>query len=392
MSCSPAIGAGARALEGVRAVIVNNFPGPGMGGGEVLTLAVVRALAAAGADVRVIVVPGSVFGARAREAGASVIEIPMSLGGLSGALRTVRHVSSPGSVVMGTGYFTNIMVRLASGFVSPKRGARVVNLVAVTPGAWRVDGGSPVVWAARDIADRVTRSRVGRFVAVSHSVARTLERSGVRARKIVVIPNAVDTEALERLADSPLPDGLPDGSPLIVCAARLEPVKGVEYLIRAAASIPGGSIVVVGDGSERPGLESLATELGVSARVTFLNSVPHLAPLLRRADVVVLPSLSEGLPLVVLEAMALARPVVATAVGGVPDLIVDRENGMLVPPADAGALGGAIATLLCDPMLARRVASGGHETVHASYTIATLSDAYVRLFAELAGSLEHGHA
>lgn len=382
---------GARALEGVRAVIVNNFPGPGMGGGEVQNLSVVRALIGAGADVRVIA-PGGEFCTQARDAGAAVSETDLRMVKLLPALRAIRAAVADGpTVVMGTGYFTGILVRLAAGgAVRSRSRLRVVNLVAVTPGASLLDGGSRVGSWARELVDRVTRSRVDRFVAVTDAVGRALESAGVKPSHVDVIPNGVDVRQLEESSGAPLPAGVPDG-PLVVCAARLEPVKGVEYLIRAATGIPDAHIVIAGEGSERGRLEHLAGTLGVADRTVFLGSVVPLAGLLRRADVVVLPSLSEGLPLVALEAMALARPVVATAVGGVPDLIVDGENGLLVPPADAEALAGVIGSLLRDPMRAQRVAAGGYATVHASYTIETLGDAYVRLFAELVSTMGDGH-
>jgi glycosyltransferase involved in cell wall biosynthesis len=144
---------------------------------------------------------------------------------------------------------------------------------------------------------------------------------------------------------------LPEGIPLIFAAGSLEHRKGIDILLHALARLkdPVPMTVVAGDGPLRPILESLAAELGIAASVHFLGFRPDLPRIMAAADLFVLSSRWEGCPMVVLEAMALGRPIVATAVGGVPELLVDGESGRLVPPESPEALSQAIQEILVDP-------------------------------------------
>lgn len=143
----------------------------------------------------------------------------------------------------------------------------------------------------------------------------------------------------------------------VVSVARLLPIKGLSYLIRAMQHVKEGSLVIIGDGPERGELELLSRQLGLSDHVSFTGWVgdrSRISDYLRRATVFVLPSLSEGLPRVLIEAMACGLPVVATDVGGVPDAVVDGVNGLLVPPRDEKALAKAIAYVFDDVDFRRR--------------------------------------
>jgi len=137
----------------------------------------------------------------------------------------------------------------------------------------------------------------------------------------------------------------------IVSVARLLPIKGISYLIRAMAHVEDGSLVIIGDGPERRKLELLSRHLGLSDRVFFTGWISDRSRILdhlKQATVFVLPSLSEGLPRVLVEAMACGLPVVATDVGGVPEAVVDGVNGLLVPARDEKALAKAIAYVFDD--------------------------------------------
>ncbi len=373
-------------LASVRVVIVNNFPGPGLGGGEVQNLSVVRALLAAGAEVRAVVVRGSAFGTAVAEAGGAVAEVAMSPIAVRTAIRTIAEQIADGSpcVLMGTGYWTNLLVRQAA----RRTAVRVVNLVGVTPGASLADGGSRLGLSARGLVDRATASRVDAYVAVAEAVAVALVAGGAPPECVHAIPNGVDIDALRASGSEPLPP-MPAGRPLIVCAARLEPVKGVEFLVRAAVRVPGATLAIAGDGALEGRLREIAVALGMAGRVAFLGRVSPIAPLLAAADVVVLPSLSEGMPLVALEAMALGRPVVATCVGGIPEVVEDGVTGILVEPRDPQALASAILRLVARPQLARALGEAGEAHVRARYTIACMTDAYVSLIASLVADSAH---
>lgn len=371
-------------LAGTRVVIVNNFPGPGLGGGEVQNLVVCRGLLAAGAELHAVVVPGSGFGAELAAIGATVTEAPMSP-------RTARRAASAivdaamgpqRAVLFGTGYFTNLLVRLAVGD-APK--ACTVNLVAVAPGASLADGGSRAGHALRQLADRASAGRVDAWVAVAGVVAEALVAGGAPRARVHEIANGVEVAALERAAEAPLPAGVPAGdAPLVVCAARLEAVKGVEHLVRAAALLPRARVAIAGDGPLLEQLRELAVELGLSDRLALLGRVTPVAPLLAAADVVVLPSRSEGLPMAALEAMALGKPVVASRVGGLPEAVEDGVTGVLVPPSDPDALAAALAELLGDPERARAMGEAGRARVLEGFTAERMVAGYVELFASLA--------
>jgi len=143
----------------------------------------------------------------------------------------------------------------------------------------------------------------------------------------------------------------------IVSVARLVPIKGMSYLIRAMAHVKGGSLVIIGDGPERRKLELLSRHLELSDRVFFIGWISDPSRIfdhLKQATVFVLPSLSEGRPRVLIEAMSCGLPVVATDVGGVPEVVVDGVNGLLVPPRDEKALAEAIEYVFNDIDFQRR--------------------------------------
>jgi glycosyltransferase involved in cell wall biosynthesis len=223
-------------------------------------------------------------------------------------------------------------------------------------------------WASR---------RARRMIAVSSVIReRLVQRDGVAPGRITVIPNAVVPAADGRPGTpTELPPGL-RGGPLVGIVARLQPEKGVANFVKAAArvasSVPDADFLVVGDGPLREELSALAGQLGVRGRVHFLGLRSDVKALMALMDVVAVPSLTEGAPLVTLEAMAAGVPVVASKVGGIPDQIRHHKEGLLVPPGDPGSLGDALVELLRDPGRAvsmgeagrlRATSEFGHETM-----------------------------
>ena len=206
--------------------------------------------------------------------------------------------------------------------------------------------------------------RVARVIAVSDAIRRRLiERDGVPPAKITVVPNSVPPARDSHGDAMPLPaEGLRDG-PLVGVVARLQPEKGVTSFLKAAAHVakefPAARFVVVGDGPLREEVFGLAEGLGIRDRVLFLGFRPDAQALIKMMDVVAVPSVSEGTPLVVLEAMASGVPVVASAVGGIPDQIRHGREGILVPPGDPRALGDALLGMLREPERARSMGEAG---------------------------------
>jgi|SoiMethySBSTD1v2_1073268.scaffolds.fasta_scaffold468637_2 glycosyltransferase involved in cell wall biosynthesis len=232
---------------------------------------------------------------------------------------------------------------------------------------------------------RVVAGAVDRYIAVSQHVRSRLEHYlGVPATRIRVIYNAVAVDRFANCDDAPDPrPSRPGKSPIVLTVARLDPQKGHTHLLEAAATLPGVVFLLAGSGSERAALEGQARRLGIGDRVRFLEHRTDIPELLKTADVFVLPSLYEGLPLTVLEAMAAAKPVVATAVGGTDEAVVDGVTGILVPPADPAALSAAIRRILDDPDTAARLGAAGRTRVVSTFSTRRMIRATEQVYEEL---------
>ena len=178
--------------------------------------------------------------------------------------------------------------------------------------------------------------------------------------------------------------GLGD-EPVLISVGRLAPEKDQGLLLLAAAVLEGVTLLVVGEGPLRPRLERLAAELGVGERVRFLGERDDVEHLLAAAEVFVLSSRSEGVPKAVLEAMAAGLPVVATAVGGVPEVVVPGGTGLLVPGGRGEELVRAVAELLAHPARARAMGRAGRRRVEERFSLEAMLAAYAALYRELAG-------
>lgn len=229
-----------------------------------------------------------------------------------------------------------------------------------------------------------------RVLANSGSVARLLiDEERVPARKIFELPNFLGEAAFQRVEPAARLAqrrawGVPDDAFLIGTVARLVPVKNHKLLLQAAGQLEEDvHIVLVGDGSERLALERLARDLGIQSRVHFPGQVISAVNLHQFMDVSVLCSLSEGFPNAVIEALAAERPVIATAVTGIRDIIVDDETGLLVPTDDPAVLAQRIRKLRASPTVGLLLAQEGRSRVralyHESVVIARLGGLYTAL-------------
>ncbi len=189
---------------------------------------------------------------------------------------------------------------------------------------------------------------------------------GLDPGRVSVLPNpAPEVPALPSRETLRNELGL-DGD-VLVFAGRLGPQKNLGMALDALAAVEGVSLVVAGDGPERAALERRAADLGLAARVRFLGSVPRerVLRLFRAADASLLPSAWENFPHTVVEALAVGCPVIATAVGGVPEVVRDGDNGLLVPPRDSAALATAIAGFFGDADLRARLSEAAPGSVAA---------------------------
>ena len=236
-----------------------------------------------------------------------------------------------------------------------------------------------------------------RVVTVCGAFSPLLTREGVRPERIFVRHNSINPNGGARLNDEDALAlrarlGVEEGARVILAVGRLSREKGHADLVAALehlqASEPELSfrLVVVGEGPEREAVEREARERGVSERLIFAGHVSDVRPFYALADVLALPSHSEGSPNVLLEAMAAGLPVAASSVGGVPEIVSDGESALLVAPHDPRAMGSALARLLKDEGLARRLASNARSLVAAHYT----PDAYARSLVGLYGEILRG--
>ena len=236
-----------------------------------------------------------------------------------------------------------------------------------------------------DLQHAVISRSLHRHIAVSRHVAwRLHDRFDVPGERIAVIPNAV-TLAPPAPRDAALRARVLLGqrAPLVLTVARLDAQKGVAYLLDAAAEVPDAIFVIAGEGPERATLEARASALGIAHRVRFLGHRRDVPPLLAIADLFVLPSLWEGLPLSVLEAMAAGVPVVATRIGGTDELVRDGETGTLAPPENGPALAEAIRAALYDRERALRMAAAARALVEREHSSAVMVSATSALYEEL---------
>jgi glycosyltransferase involved in cell wall biosynthesis len=228
------------------------------------------------------------------------------------------------------------------------------------------------------------------LVAVSAALARAAEARFGLAAAPAVIRNGIDLDLIgAAVAERPAVE-IPEGR-FVLSAGALDHVKGHDVLIRAwsrlAGQFPDTSLVIAGTGDEDDALRRLAGQLGCAGSIRFTGALPRAAvlQLMRRAALFVLPSREEGLGLVLLEAGLAGCPVVATAVGGVGEIVDDGETGLLVPPEDPAALAAAIGLLLGDGGQRATQARALGARVRAEFSSRSMADAYLRIYRRAAG-------
>lgn len=243
----------------------------------------------------------------------------------------------------------------------------------------------------RRIVNRLLSRATDRFVAVSGSISDDIVRyDAVEPSRVIVIRNGVDTERfrpLERRPDLRREFALQENAVVVGTIGRFVSAKGFEYLIEAVAqlapSVPGIVLVIVGEGSLREKFEERAAALGIAERLVFPGMRRDIPEVLNAFDVFVMPSVAEGLPNALLEAMSCSRPIVATAVGGIPEVLGDRRNGLLVAPKDAAALAAAIAEMLRDSAFSERCGQTARQDILDRHSIRATARTWEALYRKL---------
>jgi glycosyltransferase involved in cell wall biosynthesis len=279
------------------------------------------------------------------------------------------------------GYKANVLGRWAA-----RR--RRIPVLAVSRG-WTGENAKVSLFEA---LDRLHLRWMDHVVCVSESQAAKVRRAGVAERKVSVIHNAIAPERFGK-ADPAFREALQDyfptpRGPIVGAAGRLSTEKGFGVLIDAAALVaahrPSVGFVLFGDGPLREVLMSQVHAAGLSGHVALAGFQHNLDAFIPFLDALVLPSFTEGLPNVVLEALAASVPVVATAAGGTPEVVEDGKSGFLVPPGDAQALAERIQALLGCEEKRRAMGRYGHNRVRRSFTFAMQARRYRQLFVGLA--------
>ncbi len=239
--------------------------------------------------------------------------------------------------------------------------------------------------------DRLTSRWVDRYVCVSQSVAYfSAAQAGLAPERLVVIHNGIDLQRYPAARPALLSDaGVPLGSRVVTFVGRLEPQKGLAWLLEAAAEwlarVPDCHLVVVGRGPNRPSLERLALQRGIAARVHWLGWRSDVPEILAASDLLVLPSRWEGMPNVVLQAMASQRPVLATDVEGVRELLGESADAQTVAYGDTPGLVDKLVRILSDRELAARLGRENRTRSERLFSIDRMVAAYEELWQAIVG-------
>ncbi|AQS59570.1 glycosyl transferase family 1 [Desulforamulus ferrireducens] len=237
--------------------------------------------------------------------------------------------------------------------------------------------------------ERLLARFTDRIITVSEALKQELiENEKIPAKQISTIYNGIEVDKFTAKVDMlsiRKELNIPELGPVIGTIARLAPQKGVTYFLKAASLLKEYQVnfLVVGDGPLRESLEQEVIELGLQKRVVFTGNRENIADILSMMDIFVLPSVTEGLPLTILEAMAAGKPVVATRVGGVPEAIVEGKTGLVVAPRDPEALAVALAGMLSERDKLIRMGLNGQKHVVEKFTIQHMVDRTTELYTQL---------
>ncbi len=347
----------------------------GFSGGEVQVFLLLEGLRAAGLSQLLVAPPASAAARLARERGFEVREVPLrsdlDVVGLLGLARTLRRSGAD-------------LAHLHTGRATWLGGlaARLVGIPALT--TRRMDRE-----VRRGLRTRlVHRVLTRRTVAISPAVRACLVRGGVPEERLRTIWSAVDPARLapaRAAAQVRAELGVAAGHLLVLALGALVPRKGFDVLLAALARIPDApwELAIAGEGPLRETLLAQAQALEIAPRVRLLGRRGDVGDLLGAADLVAMPSRREGLGVAALEALAAGRPLVASAVGGLGEVVVEGRSGLLVPPGDVPALAGALRRALEDRALRERLATGGPARIGEGFLATQMVAAYRRLYEEI---------
>ena len=324
-------------------------------------------------------------GRELRQIGVKVIDLNMTrwwrLGALSRFYRLVREHKP--EILHASLFHASLLSRLVG---------RLAGVPIILTWRQNTHLGSPI----RESLNRLTAHLDDGVIAVSEITRQAeLQSSGIPAKKIKVIHNCIDTGrfrpqdtiACLRMRSAL---GIPPGDFVAGMVGRLHPQKGIAHLLNAYAKLvedfPTARLLIIGEGDLRQALENQTANLGLEQNVIFTGARTDIQNILISLDIFILPSLWEGLPLALLEAMSTGLPAIASNVGGTPEALIDGETGLLVPPGDEQALYQAIKRLIDEPDLRCRMGLAGRAQVKAHFAVGPttqqLEDLYLHMVSE----------
>jgi glycosyltransferase involved in cell wall biosynthesis len=219
------------------------------------------------------------------------------------------------------------------------------------------------------LAVQIMQGRSPQWIAISGAVVKSLTAQGVANERIEIIPNGIDLNYFAAISPAPQP------IPTVGCIARLSPEKGVDLLVKAAALLPHIHFLIAGDGPERRTLMQQAPE-----NVNFIGRIEDTRQVYGKADLIAIPSRQEGQGLVALEAMASGVPLVASRVGGLAEMLADKETALLTAPEDPEGLAKAIEALINDKPLREKLQAQGRKLVQERYDIRQMIQATEKVY------------
>ena len=269
--------------------------------------------------------------------------------------------------------------------------------------AWRALSGRKIPWVITNHGKRVGMKlsaynwlniifmkKADKTVAVSQALAAEMMKEGIPSAKILIIDNGIDLQKFTnqtRNNELRKSFGFNGNHKIIGTVASLTEEKGHVYLIEAAQQVldkhPECRFLIIGDGGQRQFLEEKAANLGLNGKALFTGSRKDVPEILSILDAFILPSLKEGLPMALLEAMASKLPVIATSVGAIPNVIEDGINGLLIPPKNSDAISEAINKMLSNGDSAKEMALKGFEKVRDHYSSKQMAEKYLTVYQEL---------
>jgi glycosyltransferase involved in cell wall biosynthesis len=369
--------------------IAHLVTGGELAGGQAIALRLALAARASGHDALVVSPTPGEFVDQARSEGlpTELVDVTRTVR-LAGSVRLARLLRRLEVDILHT--HTHVAANVLGRIAAHTAGAAVVSHLHIENHfrAQRL-ARAPLV-----LLDNATARLCTRILAVSEATREAFVRQGFPAARVETVYNGVDADAIESAPATALrlELGIEPEALVVGHVGRLAPVKGQRELLEALARMlprhPLVRAVFLGrdleaGGAYQTGLEQRAATLGLADAAHFAGFRANAAGALREIDLLVLPSWIEGLPIVVLEAMAHGKPVVATSVGGTPEAVLDGETGLLVPPRDPGALEAALETLLVDPALRRRLGEAGRRRVREHFDAASMERRVLEVYEEI---------